>query len=162
MLIFYVPTLSSQLRLVRTDGREVVETPENVLKPSLSTEGSVTMTIKQNNDTTFDCRLKTEGSFLSNVQLDAKENDFHGISFKDVVSSPVTQDDEEPKETLIMSGECSAETKNHFSEADPNKSPVALKIATVWGVVTAMVTEITPPLPPPVTAAAMLGAPPQG
>ena len=54
------------------------------------------------------------------------------------------EDNDVTKETLIMSGECSAETQKSLKE----KLPFALKIATTFGLVTAMVTKIHSPPPP--------------
>ena len=159
MLNFYIPKLTAQLKLTRTNCHDVIEEAENVLKPSLSEESSSTIfEMKENEDNTFSCQLFATGSFLSNVQIGAKENNFQEILFNYAIPSHISEDKDEDEdededennnvnqETLIMSGQCSAETQKSLKD----KLPFALKIATTFGLVTAMVKQIiSPPSPLP-------------
>ena len=146
---FYIPTLTAQQKLTWNNSRVVKENLENLLQPTVCEErDTTTFEMTEKDENTFHCRLLTKGSFLSNVQLSAKENNFQGISFNNADTSPFSQEDD-MEESLIMSGECSADTQKTLYEATLRQPPLALKIATTFGLVTAVVTQIhSPPLPP--------------
>ena len=143
---FYIPTLVEQQKLPWLNTRIVKE--ENVLEPVLCKDGDqTTFEVTKIDDNTYRCKLMTKGSFLSNVQLEAKRSNFQGISFHDSDSSALDQEDD-PEETMIISGECSAKIQEKIYETNLRQLPLSLKFATTFGLFTAFVTNIHSPLPP--------------
>ena len=84
-----------------------------------------------------------KGNFLENVQLQAEENDFQGLPFAGKFSSHFVHKSsasrpDQDSETLVLS----ADWKGNISQMK-KRAPLALKIVTAFGFITAQVKEIT-------------------